>query len=310
MVIITYRRPLFLKKCLNSIAFQTRKPDEVVIVFREDDIETQNLINYFITSYKNSLLIKGVFVTKPGMTIARNRGIKNVSGDIICFIDDDSVAVPEWVERIEPYFCREEIGAVGGPCPRPERGNLLTNMVDEVLQVNRFGMVSSFGAEYIVPRPIEVYHLQGTNMSFRRELLNSFDENLVGHCYREDMDVCLSIKKKGYKIIYDPEIVVYHYRDTSPSTELGRYEEYNKILQAEINNTYVLLKHLSPRNRLVFLLFTILVGDIPNPGILRNLIRAVRNRRIIDVTEFLLPALKGKLHGVLLYLRCRSDCSK
>jgi 2-polyprenyl-3-methyl-5-hydroxy-6-metoxy-1,4-benzoquinol methylase len=177
-------------------------------------------------------------------------------------------------------------------------------MIDEVLRVSCFGVASRFNAEYIVPRPIEVDNLQGTNMSFRRELLDSFDENLVGHCHREDMDVCLSIRKKGYKIIYDPEIVVYHYRDVSPSPYIGRQEWYTKILEANINNTYVLLKHLSPRNWLVFLLFTFLVGDTQNTGILRNLIRVVRNRRTEYVTKFLLPALKGKFRGILLYLRC------
>jgi 2-polyprenyl-3-methyl-5-hydroxy-6-metoxy-1,4-benzoquinol methylase/GT2 family glycosyltransferase len=309
VTVIAYRRPTYLRRCLRSLITQNRKPQEIIVVSKKEDIESQNVINCI---KKDSPIVKNVFLEYPAESsvpeamLARNKCIESASGQVICFIDDDSIATPEWIERIEPYFYQDEIGGVGGPCPNPERGRSVANKIDEVLQVSSFGAVGIYGGEYFVPKTIEVDHLQGTNMSFKRELLERFDENLVGHTSRDDMDVCLSIRKKGYKIIYDPQIIVYHYYDSSPCLHPDRKEKYGRIREMNINTTYVLLKHLGLPKQIVFLLFTFVIGDTQTPGVLRNLIRAVRNRRTEDVTKFLLPALKGKLQGVLLYLRCRN----
>lgn len=61
-----------------------------------------------------------------GLSAARNAGIAEARGEIICLLDDDAVAEPEWLERLcAAYDAHPETGVIGGhvrlhvPTPRP-----------------------------------------------------------------------------------------------------------------------------------------------------------------------------------------------
>jgi len=49
-----------------------------------------------------------------GPSAARNLGIKNARGEIICFTDDDCIADKRWLEELVKEFTDEGIGGVGG----------------------------------------------------------------------------------------------------------------------------------------------------------------------------------------------------
>jgi GT2 family glycosyltransferase len=79
----------FLSRCLNSLAKQECDlPVEVVVVLngpRRQAVDCQ---------------VPGVKITyepKAGPAAARNRGIRESSGDCVAFIDDDCIAAPQWL---------------------------------------------------------------------------------------------------------------------------------------------------------------------------------------------------------------------
>ena len=49
-----------------------------------------------------------------GASGARNHGVKNCSGDIVAFLDDDAVATPDWLQALCRHFSDSEVVGVGG----------------------------------------------------------------------------------------------------------------------------------------------------------------------------------------------------
>ncbi|MFA5389077.1 MAG: glycosyltransferase family A protein, partial [Candidatus Omnitrophota bacterium] len=90
---------------------QTRLPDEVLVVDNNSSDNTREVVDNF----NHGLKIKYVLERTQGTSIARNTGIKNASGDIIVFFDDDCVAEKEWLHYTElPFLKDPSIGMVGG----------------------------------------------------------------------------------------------------------------------------------------------------------------------------------------------------
>jgi GT2 family glycosyltransferase len=65
--------------------------------------------------YRDRLPLKTVVEHTLGIAAARNRGVRESSGEIILFTDDDCVVDPHWVgSLVKPFYRDPHIGAVGG----------------------------------------------------------------------------------------------------------------------------------------------------------------------------------------------------
>lgn len=111
VIIPTYNRAEMLKGALFSLMKQARIPDEVVVVNNNSSDNTPEVV----ADFKDKLNIKYLIEPTQGTSTARNTGIKNASGEIIVFLDDDCVADENWLHYLELPFLRDSsIGMVGG----------------------------------------------------------------------------------------------------------------------------------------------------------------------------------------------------
>lgn len=111
VVIVTKDRPENLRTLLSSLVSQSLMPDEVIIVNNNSTVSYESVFS----EYTDLLPLKIVLEQTPGIPAARNRGIKETSGDIILFTDDDCQADHLWVENMmKPFYQNPYIGAVGG----------------------------------------------------------------------------------------------------------------------------------------------------------------------------------------------------
>ncbi len=97
VAMVTYRRVWALPHSLASIANQTRKPDEVVIVLKPSGDGSEEVISSFSTQLPIELVVQ----ERGNFTDAVQMAIDNAKGDVILFLDDDAVAEKKWVEKYE-----------------------------------------------------------------------------------------------------------------------------------------------------------------------------------------------------------------
>lgn len=105
-VIPTRDRPSLLRRALESVLNQTYDKIEVIIVvspphepirrvLQEYETENQRLRPFYIQDEPDS---------KVGANVARNRGIREASGEYVAFLDDDDVWKPEKLQKQLPYL--------------------------------------------------------------------------------------------------------------------------------------------------------------------------------------------------------------
>ena len=90
----TYRRPRDLARCLEALKCQVRTPDEVMVVMRDEDAETRDLLTHLDPG---SLVLRTVTVEKSGMVAALNPGLDAAEGNVISITDDDAAPRPDWL---------------------------------------------------------------------------------------------------------------------------------------------------------------------------------------------------------------------
>jgi hypothetical protein len=112
----------------------------------------------------------------------------------------------------------------------------------------------------------------------------------------------------GYKLIFDPGLAAEHYSRRL----IDNWAQNNPgfKLDMNINNTYVLLKHLSWAGKLIFLPYTFLIGDGGCPGLLRYLLIILRRPGKRMRYREMKNALRGKLTGIGLWLEFLSTAKQ
>lgn len=112
IVIPVYNEQDYLKTCLDSIAAQTHKPDEVIVV---DNNSTDDSIK-IAKSYK---FVKVISEKRQHQVFAQAGGFNAAKSDILGRIDADSVLPPDWVEKIIRAFETEAklVAVTGGADP-------------------------------------------------------------------------------------------------------------------------------------------------------------------------------------------------
>lgn len=266
VLVPTYRRPKDLERCLIALQQQIRPADEVLVTVRNIDAETWAFLATF--NYE-ALPLKVITVTVPGVVAAMNLGFESATGDIISVTDDDAAPHSDWLQRIEAHFLSDScLGGLGGRDWMYLNGTLqgaamhpgASNIVG---RVQWFGRI--IGNHHIGEgKPREVDILKGVNMSFRRVAIAeaSCDDRMKGTGAQVHFEVALSLslKRRGWKLIYDPSVGVDHY--PAQRFDEDQRDSFNAIAWSNKahNETVGLLDHLSTPRKIIYLSWAFLIG--------------------------------------------------
>ena len=277
VLVPTYKRPDYLENCLRGIEAQTRRPDEVIITVREDDVNTHSLL----AAWKDRLPIRQVMLERPGVIVAMNEGCARATGDLVSATDDDAVPQPDWLERIEKIFLGDErIGAVGGMDILRAGGDIPTSYTLQVGRIQPFGRV--VGNHHAGTGPLRgVDHLKGVNMSWRVKAAGKrpFITDLHGQGAQVfwELAFCFRLHREGWKIVYDPAILVDHYVATRFDEDNRAYRSVTAQENAAFNFYLALLRERQHGwKRTSALVWARLIGIRDMPGVLREAVFVLR----------------------------------
>ncbi|WEK54929.1 MAG: glycosyltransferase family 2 protein [Candidatus Cohnella colombiensis] len=302
VLIPTYCRVNDLDRCLNGIYSQTIKPAEVIVVVREDDHETLQYMEGLIPSDIN---LKVALIAIPGVVQALNRGLQEVSGDVVAITDDDSEPYVHWLERLKLTFEQNpEVVGVGGRDWIHQDGSIIDQEADIVGKIQWFGR--KIGNHHLGNgRAREVDFLKGVNCAYRTVPLQEigFDQRLLGNGAQVhwELGIGLALKRKGWKLIYNPAIGVGHY--PSQRFDEDQRNEFNRlaIRNAIHNETMIMLEHLPFFNRAIFICWALLIGTMSSPGLLQ-LFRVVMKRDAKAGTRFH-AVMEGRFMGYKSWIK-------
>jgi hypothetical protein len=205
VVINTYNRARSLESTIKSLYHLEYADFEVIVVNGPSDDGTGDVLR------KHAGDIKVLDCPERNLSVSRNIGICAARGEIVAFIDDDAVPEAEWLEQVAAGYDSDEVGGVGG---------LVFDHTGRGLQY-KYSSCSRLGnpkwdhqepASYMnFPGSYSIPYLQGTNATFRRDVLlevGGFDEEY--EFYLDETDVCLRVVDRGYVIKQLDNAYVHH----------------------------------------------------------------------------------------------------
>lgn len=160
------------------------------------------------------------YESRPGLSNARNAALKMASGDVLVFTDDDILPDANWLNEIAKEFSADPSMAMLG-------GRVL--LAKEHLQP--VGVIAR-EARQTFTQPDGAAMVIGANFAFRREVLKQiggFDPRLgAGGDFAagEEVDFLYRAIKAGFKLLYAPNVIVYHNHDCTTHEQACKLE-YN-----------------------------------------------------------------------------------
>jgi glycosyltransferase involved in cell wall biosynthesis len=153
--------------------------------------------------------VKIISTEKKGAAVARNIGVRESCGEIICFTDSDCVVSKDWLIKIRETFKKKsDVCGIGGPVlPYPQNSpNNIQKYSDKI-----FSDIMQFPNKITkVNYKCPIGSLITANSAYRKKDLEDiglFDETFLTS--GEDWDICWRIARKNL-LIFNPEIIVYH----------------------------------------------------------------------------------------------------
>ena len=215
VIICTHNRANILKQTLHSILQQkyNREKLELIVVDNCSTDHTRQVIESLIGN--NRYPLRYVYELKLGLSHARNCGILYARGDVVIFIDDDSLPQSDvWIQNIVNSYLNPEVCAAGGDIdliwPNGGRPGWVHDFLLPSLGKTMFDCTEKTELHF----PLYPW---GSNISFRKdsvEKLNGFSTQLgrtgMGLLSGEETELCLRLEKAGKKIVYVPDAVVLH----------------------------------------------------------------------------------------------------
>lgn len=235
LVVPTKDRPDDLAKMLASLAAQTRKPDQVVVVDGSDPV-----VKPVVDRFADDLPLVYVRVFPPSLAKQRNAGMATLANDITLagYIDDDIVLEPQAVENMIRFW-DSAAADIGGAAfnitnnPQPPWQSI-KRLFEVDNPVPGLVMPSGFPSSITYQHgDLETDWLYGGATVWRREVIARFpyDEWFIGTGFGEDVDFSFNVREH-YRLIVVGDARLAHYSHPIRADRqflLGKWQVVNRM---------------------------------------------------------------------------------
>ncbi len=224
IIIPTKDKSDILKKCIDSIINKTTYKNYDIIIIDNLSIE-QKTFNYYkeLETIANIKLFK---YNKPfNFSEINNYAVSKTDSEYILFLNNDTeVITNNWIELMVGFAQRKGTGAVGVkliyPNNRIQHAGLILDEKGNVRRSHYCYMRNSIGYAGRIQSIQNVSAVAAACMMVKREIFNEvggFDPQFV--VAHGDIDFCLKLIDKGYLIVYEPHVELYHHESLSRGYE-------------------------------------------------------------------------------------------
>lgn len=179
--------------------------DYEVIIFPDE------LPDEFVLKELANPKIRIIASGKTGPAQKRDMAMQYATGNVFAFIDDDAYPRRDWLKNATKWFEDDTVGAVGGPAVTPDKVSLFERAGGYVLASPLCS--GNYIRRYVPAKQCEDDDIPSVNLIVRRDVFEAVKGFDSDYYPGEDTKLCLDITRKADKrIIYDPEVLVYHHR--------------------------------------------------------------------------------------------------
>jgi cellulose synthase/poly-beta-1,6-N-acetylglucosamine synthase-like glycosyltransferase len=209
VVVPAYNNQKMIGPCLDALLAQTapRGTHEIVVV---DDGSTDATAR--VAEERDVRVIRQ---PNRGPGAARNTGAQHAGGEIIIFVDADSVPDEHFVEKLTAPFCDPEIAGASG-----EKKTHQTNLWARFVQAEY-----DYKYERIAAHPT-IDFVDSSTAAYRRKVFlgnGGFDTMMME---AEDTELSFRLSERGYKMVLVRDAIAYHTHPESPIDFLVRKYRY------------------------------------------------------------------------------------
>lgn len=211
IIIAIYNRKDELFELLNSLAFQTDKDFEVVVVDDGSRIALLPVVELF----QDRLNIQFFRKENSGPGLTRNYGARRAKGEWLVFVDSDVIVEKDYIANIKKNIEQTPCDAFGGADKAHKGFNLMQKAIS-------YSMTSVFTTGGIRGNKKSVMKFQprSFNMGVRKsafDAVGGFSEMRIG----EDPDLSMTLWENGFTTAFYDDIGVYHKR----RTDFGKFSK-------------------------------------------------------------------------------------
>jgi GT2 family glycosyltransferase len=223
LIIPTNDHAEVLRRCLLSLRRSTYSPYEIILV-ENGSVQPATFIYYERMRTQPNLRImtwEGPF----NYAAVNNAAAKEARGEVLLFLNNDvEVINRDWLERLLEHAQRSEIGAVGAKLYYPDEtvqhGGVVLGLGGSAGHAHhgrgrsdpgyfgRLGIIQNYagvtGACFMTRRTVF-------------EEVGGFDERF--ELAYNDVDLCLTMRDRGYRIVWTPYAELYHHESTTRGHE-------------------------------------------------------------------------------------------
>lgn len=205
IIIVTYNSAKDIQNCINSVLEQAFESFEIIIV---DNASVDNTVNLVQEKYPNLRLIRNQ--ENVGFGGGNNIGVKLAKGDIIVFLNPDTIVLDGWLEElVKPLVPGEKLITTS---------KILTydgstiNTCGNIIHFTGLAFTRGYGSHPTAyGQPEYVAEASGCSFAIWKEdffEIGRFDE--VIFLYHDDVDFSIRAQLKGFDILFVPTSVVKH----------------------------------------------------------------------------------------------------
>ncbi|ETX28511.1 glycosyltransferase family 2 protein [Roseivivax isoporae] len=205
VIVVSRGRPALLSRCITGLSQLDWPRLELVVVACPDGCAV-------VSARPDAAAIKLVPFDVPNISAARNHGIAAAAGEIVAFIDDDSVPEPSWLRHLLAVFADPEVAAAGGHVIG--RNGITLQWGSRAVDSGGVATPLAIHADkptVLTGRPGRAIKTEGTNMALRREALaaaGGFDPAF--RFYLDETDLDMRLAAEGAAVAIVPRAQVHH----------------------------------------------------------------------------------------------------
>jgi GT2 family glycosyltransferase/ADP-heptose:LPS heptosyltransferase len=221
IIIPTYNNLGFTRECLDAIRQHTRFGGyEIVVVDNGSTDGTAEFLEEEQAAGRLRALFNG---HNLGFAKACNAGAKISQGDYLIFLNNDTKVTSGWLEELIKCAQKDQkVGVVGAKLLYPDdtiqHAGVVFSNAKSVYHIYR-----SFDKDHpAVNKEREFQAVTAACVLLKKQVF--FEAGMFDERYQngfEDIDLCLKVREKGYKVIYNPRSLVYHFEGKTA----GRFDQ-------------------------------------------------------------------------------------